>query len=155
MQKLVVHTDGGCRDNPGPGAWAFVVRNTENVENFAGFLSHCTNNQAEYRALEAACTVLARRNGPDRPQSVDIFSDSQLMVEQIHGRYRVNEPIRPFYESAAAAFRSLQLVCPVTLTHVKRDLNKEADLLCNKIMDKHGIKCSRVSTKKKKSADAA
>jgi ribonuclease HI len=139
-----VHTDGGCRDNPGPGAWGFVInKEAGEVEEHSGFLPHCTNNQAEYRSLEAALITIALKPVDQMPTSVEIFSDSQLIVEQINGRWRVNELILPYYQTAKVAFIQLQGICPVSLSWIRREFNSEADALCNQVMDKRGIVCSR------------
>jgi ribonuclease HI len=138
-----VNTDGGCRDNPGPGAWAFVIRKENDTENCSGFLPHCTNNQAEYRSLEAALITILNKSQEEFPTEVNIFSDSQLIVNQINGVYRVNDQIRPYYETTKVAFLKLQEVCPVTLTWIRREFNTEADALCNAQMDRHGIVCSK------------
>lgn len=147
MAKIVVFTDGGCRDNPGPGSWAFVIKDGENKEEYSGFLPYCTNNQAEYRGLEAACILISKKELA--PESVEIFSDSQLVVEQINGCWQVKDSgLKPFYDSAKAAFKGLKEVCPVSLSWVGREFNQEADALCNKCMDHHGIVCSKKGRKR-------
>lgn len=139
-----VNTDGGCRDNPGPGAWAFVINKGDGeVEELAGFLPHGTNNAFEYRGLEAACITILQKDASILPDSIEIFSDSQLIVEQINGRWKVNESVRPYHTTAQAAFRKLQAVCPTSLSWVRREFNKEPDALCNRVMDRHGIVCSK------------
>lgn len=140
---IKVFTDGGCRSNPGPGAWAFVLREGDIVEEYSGFLPSCTNNQAEYRAFTAACLMLSRRGGLKPDSVVQMHSDSQLVVEQIHFRYKVNTTLQPFFDEAFAAWVTLQDLCQVSLTHVRREFNKEADALCNQVMDKHGVVCER------------
>jgi ribonuclease HI len=150
-RNLIIHTDGGCRDNPGAGSWAFTGKFTDGTPLIdSGFLCRTTNNQAEYRGLEAACiTVLNLDN--NLPHSVAIYSDSQLIVNQINGRWGVsNDILRPYYLSAKAAYCALQERCPTTLTWVRREFNKEADALCNMEMDKRGVVCSRKGIRKKK-----
>jgi len=145
VKKIVVQTDGGCRDNPGPGAWAFVLLTNENdsVHEHSGFLPHCTNNQAEYRALEAACISLCHLQDIEKVHEINIFSDSQLIVEQINQRWQVRDvDLRPYYLSANTAFNKLCSVCPTTLTWFRREHNTKADALCNRVMDRHGIVCS-------------
>jgi ribonuclease HI len=143
-----VNTDGGCRDNPGAGAWAFVIHKENDTENCSGFLPHCTCNAAEYRALEAALITILNKSQDEFPTEVNILSDSQLIVNQINGVYRVNDLIRPYYEPAKVAFLRLQEVCPVTLTWIRREFNKDADALCNLMMDKHGVVCSKKGRKR-------
>lgn len=142
--EWIVNTDGGCRDNPGPGAWAFVINKGNNeTEEYSGFLPHCTNNQAEYRALEAACILIAQKPHSDLPAAVHFFSDSQLIVNQTNGNWKVNDEIRPYYHTAAAAFKTLRSILPISLTWVRREFNSGPDALCNRTMDKHGIVCSK------------
>lgn len=146
--KIIAFTDGGCRDNPGPGAWGVVLKIGENIEEYSGFLSHCTNNQAEYRGFEAACRLISQKE--PKPSSVEFFSDSQLVVEQINGRWQVKDlGLKPFFESALCAFNGLRAICPnVSLSWVRREFNQDADRLCNLTMDKHGIVCSKKGRKR-------
>jgi ribonuclease HI len=145
MTKWTVHTDGGCPQNPGPGAFGFVILTGGEKITRSGFLPMTTNNQAEYRALTAALLFL---NGlAELPTEVNIFSDSELIVRQIDKTYQVkNEDLRPFYEDANAAMIALRKRVPVTLTHFKREHNVEADELCNLVLERRGIEI--VSKKK-------
>ncbi len=132
MKRLTVYVDGASRGNPGPAAIGIVMRDDEGAT--AVRLSSCigrtTNNQAEYTALITALEEAARL-GAER---IDIRSDSQLMVEQIAGRYKVRNPnIRPLYDEATrllAAFKSYGI------RHIPREQNKEADALANEALDK-------------------
>lgn len=146
-----VFTDGGCPSNPGPGAWAFVVKvDGAVVEENSGFLPspEGTNNQNEYRALEAACLMLAMRSDGELPGEVNFYSDSMLIVEQINGRWKVNDLIRPFYQTARASFETLSKRTKVSLTWIRRELNQEADALCNIVLDKYGIVCLKKGRKR-------
>jgi ribonuclease HI len=129
---LTIHTDGASRGNPGPAAFAYVIARGghEPIEE-AGKLGRMTNNQAEYlaliRALEHALEIDA--NG-----RVLVNSDSELLVKQMRGEYRVkNEDLRELYEEARALcgrFRG-----GVTFLHVRREENKRADQLGNEALD--------------------
>lgn len=140
---LEVTIDGGSRSNPGPGAWAFVVRKlsgTSQVVETSGFLPHCTNNQAEYRALEAACLTLARWDHGELAGGVVIFSDSKLVVEQVNKRWKVkDERLRPYFDTAYQAYQLLRARTKVVLQWIPREQNLDADRLCNEEMDKRGI----------------
>jgi ribonuclease HI len=141
-----VYTDGGCPSNPGPGSWGVVIKKGNGeVEEYSGFLPEhtTTNNQCEYRGLEAACVLLGRKNQEELPCQIEFFSDSQLIVNQINGKFKVNMEIRPFYETAAQSFAVLSKRCPVSLTWIGRSFNTEADALCNRVLDKHGIVCKK------------
>jgi ribonuclease HI len=144
-----VNTDGGCRSNPGPGSWGFVIKaNDIVIQAGSGFLPNCTNNIAEYRAFEAACITILNKEPKDLPKGIEFFSDSMLLVQQINKNWKVNEPILPYFLTAQAAFMKLQGVLPSTISWFRRDFNGEADALCNMEMDKRGIVC----IKKKRAA---
>ncbi len=131
MKHVVVRTDGGARGNPGPAGIGVVIEDTdENVlEEHAQFIGHTTNNQAEYRAvilaLERALAMGATR--------VDVLADSELLIKQANGEYRVKNI------DLAARFREMKKleakIGDVTYKHVRRALNMAADALANKAMD--------------------
>ncbi len=131
-RKIIAHTDGGSRGNPGPGAAGFVLRDADRtVLQAKGFcLGRTTNNVAEYtglvRALEAALHI-----GADH---ITVFSDSELLVRQINGQYKVKSAqIKPLFNQAMdilAGFRGWQV------QHVTRDKNKHADELVNAALDR-------------------
>jgi ribonuclease HI len=129
---LQIHTDGASRGNPGAAAYAYVIAGPDGdpIEE-ADCLGTMTNNQAEYialiRALEHALEL-----GADN--SLVIHSDSELMVKQMNGEYRVkNEDLRDLYEKAQALTRRFR--GPVRFRHVRRAENSRADALCNEALD--------------------
>ena len=131
MSKPVeIHTDGASRGNPGPAAFAFVMRPPEGEPGEqAGPLGSATNNFAEYTALIRALAA-ANEHGH---REVVIFSDSELMVKQLNGIYRVkNEQIKPLFEEAKSLIDRLS---SVEIKHVRREANKRADELCNLVLD--------------------
>ncbi len=105
-----IYTDGGSRGNPGPGASAFIsVRESGEGEKVLGkraeLVGRCTNNEAEYRALIMGLTW-ARSRGID---DVHLHSDSQLMVRQLQGAYKVKAPtIQPLYKKAMGLLRGMK-----------------------------------------------
>jgi ribonuclease HI len=125
-----MHIDGAARGNPGPAAYAVVIaRPGQPPVEEAGTLGTATNNVAEYtalvRGLERA-TELGLR-------SVAVFSDSELLVKQMNGEYRVRHPdLLPLYEAANRLKRAFDRV---TITHVRRAQNARADALCNQALD--------------------
>lgn len=132
MQKLIIHSDGGSRGNPGPGAIGVVITNEagEIVHKISHYIGRTTNNQAEYQAilsgLEAAKKLKA--------DSVDCFLDSELVVKQLRHEYKVKD------KDMASLFvkvhnLSLQFK-KITFTHIRREQNKEADRLVNEALDK-------------------
>ena len=124
--------DGGSRGNPGPAAWAVAVLDERGMrtEGHAGTIGRATNNVAEYTALLEALHLAAERGAHD----VEILADSELVVRQIQGLYRVkNEQLKPLYLEAQrriAGLRSFRIV------HVRRRDNKEADRLVNLALDR-------------------
>jgi ribonuclease HI len=129
---LTIHTDGAARGNPGPAAFAYTIERdgAEPVEE-AGRLGRLTNNQAEYialvRALEHALELGAGCQ-------VVVHSDSELMVKQMNGAYRVkNEDLRDLYEQAQALRRRFR--GGVIFRHVRREENRRADQLGNEALD--------------------
>jgi ribonuclease HI len=131
-ETVIIHTDGASRGNPGPAAFAYTIaRPGQPLVEEAGRLGQMTNNQAEYiafvRALERAAAL-----GITAP--VVLKSDSELIVKQMRGEYRVkNEELRPLYEQASRAARAL--TGGVTFEHVRREQNKRTDELCNLALD--------------------
>ncbi len=129
---LTIHTDGASRGNPGPAAFAYVISgNGDDPIEEAGRLGRLTNNQAEYTALVKALEHALELGANHR---VLIHSDSELLVKQMSGQYRVkNEDLRDLYEEArdlCARFRG-----GVTFQHVRREQNSRADALGNEALD--------------------
>src|SRR6266566_7182269 len=114
--ELIIHTDGASRGNPGAAAFAYVIyRDGEPDIEEAGCLGEMTNNQAEYTALVRALEHALELGSENR---VIVHSDSELMVKQLNGEYRVkNEELRPLYEEAVRLRRRFRQ--PVTLRHVR------------------------------------
>ena len=132
MQPTIIHTDGASRGNPGPAAFAFTLARPDHpVVEEAGCLGSMTNNQAEYTAFVRALQC-AEKLGVTDP--IILRSDSELIVKQMRGEYRVkNEELRPLYEQASKAAKSLP--GGVTFEHVRREQNRRTDELCNLALD--------------------
>jgi ribonuclease HI len=129
---LTIHTDGASRGNPGAAAFGYVIERdgAEPIEE-AGCLGELTNNQAEYTALVRALRH-ALELGPQH--NLLVLSDSELMVKQMLGEYRVkNADLLPLYEDARALVKRFQGT--VTFQHVRRGANGRADALCNEALD--------------------
>lgn len=134
-RALVIASDGGSRGNPGPAAIGAVVRDAESGELLAS-VSECigvtTNNVAEYRALVAALELAA----PFQARRVVARADSQLLIRQLEGAYRVKQAhLRPLFERARDLLGSYE---EVVLEHVRREDNAEADALVNAALDASG-----------------
>lgn len=129
--RIVAHIDGGSRGNPGPAAAGFVLNDANGTRLQAKglVLGEATNNVAEYTALAKALEA-ARQMGAEE---VVVFSDSELLVKQINGQYKVkSEQIAPLFQQAIdllGRFKSWKV------RHVSRERNKEADKLVNQALD--------------------
>jgi ribonuclease HI len=132
-RTLSCYTDGASRGNPGPSACAYIlVTKTGDVREEQRIpLGDGTNNEAEYRGLIAGLTAAARYGC----RNLVLFSDSELMIRQMQGKYRVLSPrLRPLHEQAQAL---LSLFDEVTFRAVPRDhpFIVRADQLCNQALD--------------------
>jgi ribonuclease HI len=131
---MVAYIDGGSRGNPGPAGFGVRIEDGHGalVDEWHGAIGIATNNVAEYRGLLAAL-IWAVEHGV---QSLEIRSDSQLLVRQMLGTYRVkNAGLLPLFEEARALSAR---ILRVRFTHVRRELNTEADRLANDAMDLAG-----------------
>ncbi len=129
--RLTVHVDGGARGNPGPAAVAAVVsdENGQVLTEAARVIGRATNNVAEYRALLLGIETAKALGGAE----LDLVGDSELIVKQVRGEYRVkNADLKPLHAEVRAALADLDAW---SLRHVKRELNKEADRLVNEALD--------------------
>jgi ribonuclease HI len=131
-ESIVAYCDGGSRGNPGPAGFGVYIQDATGgvLAELSQYLGKRTNNFAEYSALLAALEfAIAKGHG-----SLRVVSDSELMVKQIKGQYRVNSPeLRPLYEEAKRRITQLQRF---QIQHVLRDKNKHADRLANVAMDR-------------------
>lgn len=129
--KFVIHIDGGARGNPGPAGAGVVIRNDEGEPLLeAGyFVGRVTNNVAEYTALLKALEAAGNRGAT----SLLISSDSELLVRQINGEYRVKNPgLQPLFDDAMGRLRKFS---SWKVQHVRREFNARADELANLAMD--------------------
>lgn len=127
---LRIHIDGASRGNPGPAALAYVIESdgSPDVEGHAS-LGRTTNNVAEYTALVRALERAAQLGG----KRLLVYSDSELLVRQMNGEYRVkSDDLRGLYEQARRLKRGFEAV---TICHIPRAENQRADELCNQALD--------------------
>ena len=128
---LRLHVDGASRGNPGEAGFGIHVTDPEGGEVAAlfGYLGQATNNVAEYQALLHGLRF-ALANGAT---SVEVFSDSELLVRQLEGRYRVkNAGLQPLFREAQSL---LARFSRARVSHVPRERNREADALANRAVD--------------------
>ena len=125
--QVDVFVDGASKGNPGPSAVGYVIAEPGGIEFVAQgrFIGRATNNEAEYRALLRALEA-AEKYGF---RNLKVHSDSQLLIRQLEGRYRVNSPqLKALYEKARERLTSFDTV---KLLHIPRELNSRADALAN------------------------
>ena len=128
---LIVSCDGAARGNPGPAGFGVHITDDRGtvVGELSGWLGETTNNVAEYTAAREGL----RRAAELGAQRVHLRSDSQLLIEQLSGRYKVKAAhLRPLYQDVVAAMAGFDAV---TLEHVPRERNRDADRLANAGVD--------------------
>ncbi|MFC1988761.1 ribonuclease HI family protein [Chloroflexota bacterium] len=130
VKKAIIYTDGVAEPNPGQAAIGATIKDEQGelIASISEPIGYATNNQAEYRAIIAAMETVIRL-GISR---ANIHSDSELVVRQINGRYRVkNASLKPLYLSV----KQLQSrLTDFSITHIPREQNKEADSLAGKAL---------------------
>jgi ribonuclease HI len=134
VKRAVLRTDGGARGNPGPAGAGFVIEDGGAIVCSAGrFLGVATNNIAEYQALIWGLeNVIALGY-----HEVSVFADSELLVKQVNGTYKVkNEGLKPLFIRTLALLRTFDAF---EVSHVRREQNKSADGIANEAMDVRGI----------------
>lgn len=131
-KKIKIFTDGGARGNPGPAGIGVVIYDESDnlVKQKSEFIGHATNNQAEYRAVIAAFELI----GIEKPAEINFFLDSELVVKQIKGEYRVkNKDLAPLFLKIHNFIIQHK---KISFCHIPREKNKEADKLANIAMDR-------------------
>jgi ribonuclease HI len=129
---IVAYCDGGSRGNPGPAGFGVYIQDSAGrvLAELSQYLGKQTNNFAEYSALLAALEFAIAQGH----RSLRVISDSELMVKQMKGQYRVNSPeLRPLYEEARRRVPQLE---HFQIQHVLREKNRHADRLANLAMDR-------------------
>jgi ribonuclease HI len=129
---LVAHIDGGARGNPGPAGYGVVIEDEVGrpVAEVSEYLGRQTNNYAEYSALLAALAYAIKHGF----KAMKVVSDSELMVKQINGQYKVSSPA--LKELNAQAMKLIDQFDCFEIRHVLREKNREADRLANLAMDR-------------------
>lgn len=127
--SATANVDGGSRGNPGPAGYGVHIRHGDDIVELKGALPLATNNVAEYNGLLAALRWAAA----NQISTLRVRADSELMVKQMRGEYRVkNAGLQPLFEQARSLVRQIGRV---TFEHVRREFNKDADRLANEAMD--------------------
>ena len=131
MKKIIICTDGGSRGNPGPSAIGVVIDDRK----YSEYIGSATNNEAEYQAvifaLKKARALFGKKNIKD--VEVELRSDSELLIRQLNGEYKILEPK---IQSLFIAVWNLKIdFGKVKFTVIPREKNKEADKLVNQALD--------------------
>ncbi|MFZ2310198.1 MAG: ribonuclease HI family protein [Patescibacteria group bacterium] len=132
MEKIIIHSDGGARGNPGPAGIGAILHDVDGkvVAEISRHLGETTNNQAEYKALIAGLEKAEEL----KVKEVECFLDSELVVKQLNREYKVkNAELAPLFlkvHNLSLSFKKIKF------THVRREQNKEADRLANEAMDR-------------------
>lgn len=129
--KATLYSDGGARGNPGPAGIGFVLAiETGSAIEAGEYIGETTNNQAEYKALIAGMS----RAKKEKVRELTCYLDSELVVKQMKGEYRVKEPnLKPLHAEAQGLMTAFE---KVSFTHVRREKNRVADRLVNQAIDK-------------------
>jgi ribonuclease HI len=129
----ILNTDGGSRGNPGPAATGIVLKTTDGevLASFGTYLGVKTNNEAEYIALLSGIEAALEKKILD----LECFLDSELVVKQLNGQYKVKEPTLKVLWSSIKNLEGM--FQSIKFTHVRREKNKEADKIVNETLDAH------------------
>ena len=148
--KFIIYTDGGARGNPGPAGIGVVIydANKKITDKISEFLGVATNNQAEYQAVIAALKKIKEltaagagagkgagaKDGTPPDTELEFYLDSELVVKQLKHEYKVkNKDLAPLFLQIYNLSLSFK---KISYTHVRRELNQEADKLANEAMDR-------------------
>ena len=129
--KLFIHTDGGARGNPGPGAVGIVIANEkkEIIKEIGKFIGRSTNNEAEYQAVVEALKTCGEKKNLD----IEFFIDSLLIVNQLNGKFKVKEPrMKKYFNEIKLLEKNFR---SVKYTHIERSKNYSADKIVNEVLD--------------------
>lgn len=137
MMRFQLYTDGGSRGNPGPSAYAYIIfdGSGREVASRSDYLGLGTNNEAEYQGLLNGLKEVLERGGTE----VEVFMDSELVVNQLKGRYRVKaRNLLPLYEKALHILDGMR---SAKVTHVRREDRNigRADAMLNWVLDQQAL----------------
>jgi ribonuclease HI len=137
MEKIIIYTDGGARGNPGPAGIGVVIQDEKGktLHESSAYIGETTNNVAEYEALIRALEDLKIFGDKLRDMEVEVRMDSELIVRQMQGVYKVKEPTLKEKFGRVAHMR-MESVPNLVFVHVPREKNKRADELVNEAIDK-------------------
>ncbi len=133
--NLKVFTDGGARGNPGPAACAYLIYDPVNLREKSGkYLGVTTNNVAEYQGVIEGLKSI-RENIKEEVQKIEFFLDSQLVVMQLNGLWKIKDQN---LKRLVTEIKELENDLNIFYNYIPREKNKDADLLVNLTLDNHG-----------------
>jgi len=137
MRKIIIYTDGGSRGNPGPAAIGVIFCNEKGVmiKKYSEYLGETTNNEAEYQAVISALKKFKQVFGKELAKNteIELRSDSELLIKQLNGQYKILEPK---IQSLFIAVWNLRLdFKKIKFKLISREKNKETDRLVNEALD--------------------
>jgi ribonuclease HI len=130
---LRLFTDGAARGNPGPAALGVVIEDDQGLRlrGLHRYIGRATNNEAEYHALIEGLKAVSEW----KPDRLEVYLDSKLVVEQLNGGYKVKKPeLQPLHRQAKHLLDGFD---EVVVAHVERERNRGADALANRALDEH------------------
>ena len=137
MNKIIIHCDGGARNNPGPAAVGVVIEDgRKGKREYREFIGQATNNEAEYRAVIFALKKVKQLIGKEKSKNskIEIKSDSELLINQLNGQYKIKEKnVVPLF---IEIWNLKQDFADTEFVQVPREENKEADRLVNQELNK-------------------
>ena len=139
--KIIIHTDGGARGNPGPAAIGVVIEGgSVGKKEYGEYLGEATNNEAEYKAVIFALKKLKQLIGASGSKSsnVEVVLDSELIERQLNGEYKIKEKNLQNYFVEVWNLKSD--FGSVGFRHVRREKNTDADRIVNQVLDREGNK---------------
>ena len=137
IMQISIYTDGGSRGNPGHSGYGLVIYDDNNKIIFqeSKYLGTKTNNEAEYSGLIGALNWVNDNQNSLKISQVNFYADSQLMIRQMQGLYKVKAPnLIPIFQQAKKLINLIS--SPIVFKDVRRDFNQLADQLANEAMDK-------------------
>jgi len=137
MGKNIIYIDGGSRGNPGPSSFGMVICDGQGtvLKRYSEYIGKATNNEAEYQGLIFALKKIKAYFGKEKSKKmqIELFSDSQLLVKQMNGEYKViNSKIQPLFLTAwnlKIGYKNIKIF------FIPREKNQEADKLVNQALD--------------------
>jgi len=137
-EKLIVYTDGGSRGNPGPAAIGVVIKDADGrtIKSYGEAIGEKTNNEAEYTAVIFALKKIKALRGRERAKTmaIEFRMDSQLVVRQLNGEYKIEE--ERLFPLFIAIWNLRMDFGKISFGHVPREKNREADRMVNEALDK-------------------